>query len=154
MERSPDKLSCPTFSADPDPVEFVVPGAPVAFARMRPIPRPGASGKRFYKPDAQRQYALSVGWMAKRAMEGRPWLEGPLRLTIIASWLHPAGLSQSAAVIGVPHEGKPDWDNVGKLVSDALNKIVWRDDAQVADARVIKRWRGEAGLHVKVERIK
>ena len=35
---------------------------------------------------------------------------------------------------------KPDWDNEGKLVCDALNGIVWRDDAQIADGRVLKRF--------------
>lgn len=35
---------------------------------------------------------------------------------------------------------KPDWDNEGKLVCDALNGIVWRDDAQIADGRVRKRY--------------
>jgi len=31
-----------------------------------------------------------------------------------------------------------DWDNIGKIVSDALNNIVWKDDAQVGDGRSIK----------------
>lgn len=35
---------------------------------------------------------------------------------------------------------KPDWDNAGKLVSDALNGIAWLDDAQVVDGRVVKRY--------------
>jgi hypothetical protein len=35
---------------------------------------------------------------------------------------------------------KPDWDNAAKLVCDALNGIAWRDDAHVADARVLKFW--------------
>ena len=26
---------------------------------------------------------------------------------------------------------KPDWDNIGKIVSDALNGIAWEDDNQV-----------------------
>ena len=31
-----------------------------------------------------------------------------------------------------------DWDNIGKIVSDALNGIVWKDDRQVDDARVFR----------------
>jgi Holliday junction resolvase RusA-like endonuclease len=34
--------------------------------------------------------------------------------------------------------GRPDWDNLGKLVSDALNGIVYRDDSQVCRAYVEK----------------
>lgn len=29
-----------------------------------------------------------------------------------------------------------DWDNVGKLVSDALNKVAYRDDSQIKEAEV------------------
>lgn len=32
----------------------------------------------------------------------------------------------------------PDWDNFGKVCSDALNKVVFKDDAQVVDAFVQK----------------
>lgn len=33
---------------------------------------------------------------------------------------------------------KPDWDNLGKLVSDALNGVAYHDDKQVVDASVRK----------------
>ena len=35
---------------------------------------------------------------------------------------------------------KPDWDNVGKAVCDALNGIAYKDDAQITAAEVKKRW--------------
>lgn len=35
---------------------------------------------------------------------------------------------------------KPDWDNIGKAVCDALNGIAYKDDAQIISAEVIKRW--------------
>lgn len=35
---------------------------------------------------------------------------------------------------------KPDWDNYGKLASDALNKFVYRDDAQITTAIIKKRF--------------
>ena len=38
---------------------------------------------------------------------------------------------------------KPDWDNAAKLVADALNGIAWKDDAHIADARVLKFWAPE-----------
>ena len=33
---------------------------------------------------------------------------------------------------------KPDWDNLGKLISDALNGVAYDDDKCVVDARVRK----------------
>ena len=34
----------------------------------------------------------------------------------------------------------PDWDNVGKIICDALNKVAYKDDKQVVDGRVRKFW--------------
>ena len=42
-----------------------------------------------------------------------------------------------------------DWDNHGKI-TDAFKEIVWHDDAQVTDARVIKRYSQEPALRVEV----
>jgi Holliday junction resolvase RusA-like endonuclease len=36
--------------------------------------------------------------------------------------------------------GKPDWDNIGKLVCDSLNGILWRDDAVIVDGSTSKRY--------------
>jgi len=33
---------------------------------------------------------------------------------------------------------KPDFDNIGKVICDALNKIAYRDDSQIVDAMVRK----------------
>lgn len=33
---------------------------------------------------------------------------------------------------------KPDWDNIGKIVTDALNGLAWHDDAQIVRATVSK----------------
>ena len=35
---------------------------------------------------------------------------------------------------------KPDWDNIGKIVCDALNGIAYKDDAAITDATVCKRY--------------
>lgn len=45
---------------------------------------------------------------------------------------------------------KPDWDNVGKIVSDALNGIAYRDDSQIVDARVVKRYSDNPMVKVSV----
>ena len=38
---------------------------------------------------------------------------------------------------------KPDLDNVMKIVCDALNGIAYKDDAQIVNAKICKRWSSE-----------
>lgn len=54
--------------------------------------------------------------------------------------------SRPKRVYSEPDTYKPDGDNEGKLVMDALNGLVWADDAQVVDLHVVKhpRVRGQA----------
>jgi Holliday junction resolvase RusA-like endonuclease len=46
---------------------------------------------------------------------------------------------------------KPDFDNLAKIVGDALNKVAWLDDAQIAAAWVRKVYSDMPGLNVKFE---
>lgn len=46
---------------------------------------------------------------------------------------------------------KPDWDNVGKIVCDALNGLAWHDDAQVVEAHVEKRYGLTPMVCVRIE---
>ena len=54
--------------------------------------------------------------------------------------------SMSRRVRSEPDTYKPDADNVGKLVMDALTGVAWADDSQVVDLHVRKhsRVRGQA----------
>jgi Holliday junction resolvase RusA-like endonuclease len=45
---------------------------------------------------------------------------------------------------------KPDWDNVSKTICDAMNGIVYLDDAQVVNAHVTKVYASNAGVDVMV----
>jgi Holliday junction resolvase RusA-like endonuclease len=44
---------------------------------------------------------------------------------------------------------RPDWDNLGKIVSDSLNEILYHDDCQVCDARVVKIYAETPGVRVE-----
>lgn len=44
----------------------------------------------------------------------------------------------------------PDWDNLGKLVSDSLNGVVWTDDARVVSGHVWKRYGDRSETRVRV----
>lgn len=75
-------------------------------------------------------------------MGGNPPMIGPLSVTVWAFFQAPAKPTRKrreAIERGIDwHMCRPDGDNVLKAVSDALNGIVWRDDAQIAQATIIK----------------
>jgi Holliday junction resolvase RusA-like endonuclease len=47
---------------------------------------------------------------------------------------------------------KPDLDNVVKLVGDAGNGIVWKDDSHIAEVHARRRYGDAPALHITVER--
>ena len=48
---------------------------------------------------------------------------------------------------------RPDWDNVGKIVTDALNGVAYDDDSQIVSASVEKYYSEEPRTEIKIERI-
>lgn len=48
---------------------------------------------------------------------------------------------------------KPDCDNIAKIILDALNQIAYKDDAQVIELIVKKRFAAEARVYVHIEEI-
>lgn len=71
-------------------------------------------------------------------------LAGPLQVRIITrkripkSW--PDYLKRAAERGRKRPTGKPDADNLAKLVLDALNGVAWLDDGQVVDLTISKRY--------------
>ena len=63
--------------------------------------------------------------------------DGPVRMRI--STYRPLAKSNPKYWEGRSDMGKPDWDNVGKLVCDSLNGLAFKDDQQVITCTVDKR---------------
>lgn len=51
------------------------------------------------------------------------------------------------------HTGRPDWDNCGKFVSDALNKIYWRDDSILCEVGIRKRYSENPRIEIKLYKL-
>jgi Holliday junction resolvase RusA-like endonuclease len=103
-----------------------------------------------------RSYEAQLKFAAVEVMAGRAPIEGPLRVTLVAyfpiapSW---PKKKQAAAQLGdIFPTSKPDGDNILKLC-DALNQVVWRDDSQIVDALVLKRY-GQPKLVIRVEPVR
>lgn len=82
-------------------------------------------------------------------------IEGKVRMTITAYFELPNKRSklQEAEMLAdiISPTKKPDWDNIGKIISDALNKFAFKDDAQITDARIIKKYARTPKVIVKIE---
>lgn len=125
-----------------DSVTFVVPGQPVAKGRPK-FARQGGF-VRAYTPEKTVAYETLVKLSAADAMQGAaPW-SGPLSIELrlfvaIPKSTTKRDLAAIAAGTFLPTK-KPDADNVLKAITDALNGVVYVDDAQIVDVVIRKRY--------------
>ncbi|SRR5258708_610393 len=147
----------PTLPIAPD-VVVILPGPPRGVGRHRSrviVPKEAHKkpfATQYPDPDTE-SYQAMLRYAAQDAMRGRPLFGGALRVRINALMPVPAswsGRKQADALQGrVRPTGKPDWDNIGKMV-DAFNGIVWPDDAQVVDGRVVKAYAEKPQLEFEI----
>jgi Holliday junction resolvase RusA-like endonuclease len=115
-------------------ITFVVPGQPL------PWKRAGTNGSHRYTPDEMAAHKFHVGYAAKAAKVRMT--SGMVRLDVVAVFTPPASMSPAKRtnLCGAPVGKVPDWDNLGKLVSDALEGIAYENDRCVALGAVAKIW--------------
>ena len=123
-------------------VSFHIPGDPVAFARS------GGHGAVRFTPKRQRDFMGLVRRAAYKAMDGAAPIAGPVELAIRATYLVPSSWPKKRAAVAKWRTAKPDADNLAKIVADAMNAIVFADDAQVASLIVQKTYGPLAGVTV------
>lgn len=133
-------------------VAFVVPGVAVGKGRPRFAKR-GAFVKVF-TPEATANYENLVKLAAHRAMNGREAFVFAVSCTIDI-WVEPApswsNKKRMAALSGdLFPTSKPDLDNCAKGILDAMNDIVFKDDKQVVELRLTKRYAEQSRATVEV----
>lgn len=103
-------------------------------------------------PDTE-AYEKVLAEAAALFMRGKPPTEEPVCLLVHSFRPIPVSWSardqEAARSLNILPTSRPDWDNYGKI-TDALNGIVWRDDSQVCDGRVIKRYSDSPALRIEV----
>jgi Holliday junction resolvase RusA-like endonuclease len=123
-------------------IAFTIPAEPIAFARS------GGNGSVRFTPKRQRDFMALVKLAAHKAMDGEPPLDGPIDLKIRATYLIPMSWSKKRAATARWRTARPDVDNIAKIISDAMNEIVYADDAQVVSLTVQKVYGVVAGVTV------
>lgn len=113
------------YHAGPKPVEirFTVTGNPIPKARARVTLRPGRRATA-YTPGRTKAYEQEVALAARQAMGRRAPLAGPVGLEL---WLYRATMHRA------------DADNMEKACTDAMNGIIYLDDAQIVECHRYKR---------------
>jgi len=164
--RDPEKLQKCHEMASVCPIcRFIVPGEPFGQPRHRTRGARWTRAGFMQHPDPRGvayQARVAGHWLA--AMGGRFGGRlavhlGSVGLLVTAFYPVPKAmpawrryLADTGSAAERPH-GKPDWDNVGKIVADALNGRAYRDDAQIVDGRVLKRWALDGRPRIEVELI-
>ena len=73
---------------------------------------------------------------------GKPRLEGALRVRLDFFLHRPKSHLRANGMLtpSAPRypTGRPDVDNLGKIVGDSLNELLFGDDAQIVDLQVVK----------------
>ncbi len=110
-------------------VKIEIEGNPIGKQRARH----GPYG--FYTPKNTAAWEKMAGAIAKKAMIGKKILKEPVSLCIIARFEIPKTWpkwKKKLAVAGcIKHTGKPDADNIIKILCDSMNGIVYEDDCYV-----------------------
>lgn len=141
----------PKADGEPGPIIIELAGEPKGKGRPR-FTRAGIA----YTPAKTRSYEGMLRLAAQVEMRSRPPLEGPLLLYVQAYVPIPGSWSSKrqrlAAAGSILPTTRPDFDNYLKTL-DALNGVVWRDDAQIVEQRFAKRYSERPRLHIVVSRI-
>ncbi|MDP9518800.1 RusA family crossover junction endodeoxyribonuclease [Pseudomonas protegens] len=138
--------------SDHKPVSFIVPGEAVGKGRPRVTTIGGHA--RMFTPQKTANYETLISMAAQQAMQGRELITGPvlvelkIAVGIAASW---SKKKTAAALAGqVMPTKKPDADNVLKAICDGINGIVFKDDVQVVNVSMSKRFAEKPGVLVRV----
>lgn len=136
-----------------DVVSFAVMGLPVPKGRPRLTTRGGIA--RAYTPEKTRSYEDAVRIAAVEAMGGREPLADAVTVSVTAYLPMPKRLTKAQRALAldgaIMPTTRPDADNYAKAALDACNAILFRDDAQVTDLIVRKRYAAVPRLLITVE---
>jgi Holliday junction resolvase RusA-like endonuclease len=133
-------------------LRIILAGTPLGKQRVRFT----QANQRPFTPEKTVNYEGRLAHAAQVVMDGRSLLTGPLRVGVEIRMRipdsRPLRWRNQAREGSILPTKKPDADNVAKLL-DALNLIVWADDAQIIELHVRKLYHDAPALIVEVDEI-
>jgi Holliday junction resolvase RusA-like endonuclease len=150
-----DPISPPTQperEGDRFHLTITVPGAPRGKGAGK-VGIVAGHGSIFTDPKTRSEMAV-IRHMAHEAMAGRPPYDGAVILRMCAYRPIPTSMSKKKRALALAGRmfptTKPDYSNYAKM-EDALNKLVWVDDAQVVSAVIHKRYSETPRLVIEIK---
>ncbi len=139
-------------------IEFTIPGAPQGKARPK-VTRNKYSGKSLtYTPDKTVAYEELTRSRYQDAANGFKFSDDA-QVCVLITARYPIPKSKSKRIKAAMLAGqikptkKPDWDNIGKIVCDALNGIAYEDDSQIVLGQVAKVYSANPRTDVRMWKI-
>ena len=130
--------------------KFEVPGTIVGKER----PRVNTCTLTVYTPNKTKDYENLITQYFYINYPGAQVLEGRVSIQIIAYLKIPKNTSKIKTNQMLANEisptKKPDADNIGKVVLDALNKVAFKDDNQVSKILIEKRYGEEEKREIEI----
>lgn len=125
-------------------IKFIIPGEPQGKSRPRVV-RVKSGRSMSYTPDKTVAYEELVRQRFLAEAQGRRFADdAPIDIIITAFLSIPKSASKQKQMLmtsgALFPQKKPDLDNIMKIVCDALNGFAYRDDAQIVNAKIGKRW--------------
>ena len=115
------------------PLTFFVPGVPIPKARPRFM-----KNGHTWTPDSTTAWEHTIATYARQAMAKAQWRGPSDACFAVRTDFH----------LATGH--RKDVDNMAKAVLDSCNKLIWKDDSQIADLRVKRFLRaGSPGVWVR-----
>jgi Holliday junction resolvase RusA-like endonuclease len=119
-------------------VKFTIPGTPCG--KGRPKFSRQDNFIRTYTPESTASYENLVKLYYQQ--NHKITLIGAIKVDIVAYFSIPKSTSKKQRQLMldgiVRPTKKPDFDNIGKIICDALNKIAYDDDSQIVEANIYK----------------
>lgn len=133
-------------------IKIIINESPVPKGRQRK----GKYGN-MYTPEETRSYEETVG---KEALKHKPkeLLTGALAVSFYFYRSIPKNFSKKKKELALcgrlRPKIKPDLTNYTKAAEDALNGIIWKDDAQIVDGHLHKYYSATPGTTIIIEEVK
>ena len=130
-------------------IHFFVAGIPKAMSVGASIAFTRAGVQHNFQKRRNTDWALMVGEVGRRYAPPTP-LDGPIAFQAVFYLPRPASARKVLAPLR-----RPDLDNLVHKLSDHFNGVFWRDDSQIIDFTVYKRFatHGQPGVEITVEAI-